>query len=177
MDAYAELGLPRSLVLEGSILEAAYAEAGKRAHPDAGGTREAFEAVSQAKKRLESPRARLLHWLELQGEAGDLRGPISAPLLDQFAVLSEVFQSIDGLIRERNQASTALAKAVLEGRVQAARDQLEGLQQDVEARIRAAEAEFPEVERGQRDGWQLARELGFLEKWRAEIRSRYASLW
>ena len=36
---------------------------------------------------------------------------------------------------------------------------------------------FPEVEQGRADGWELARELAFLGKWRAQVRERYAALW
>jgi hypothetical protein len=177
MDAFAQLGLPRTLALEPESLEAAYAEASRRAHPDAGGSREAFETLARARGHLESPRARLLHWLELEGKPGELRGPIAPELLDEFTALGEVFQDTDRLIRERGAATSALGKALLEGRTQAARERLEGLQQRIEGRMAAAEARFPEVERGERDGWELARELGFLEKWRAEIRARFGQLW
>jgi hypothetical protein len=177
MDAFQLLGLGRSLVLDPERLDAAYTEASRREHPDAGGSRETFEALSRARSMLERPRSRLQHWLELEGIEGELRGAVSASLMDVFAELGGVLQDVDGLIREREKASSALARAMLEGRTQDARERLEGMQSRIEGLIEKAVAEFPRVERGERDGWELGRELGFLEKWRAEVRDRYGRLW
>lgn len=177
MDAFEELGLERRLVLDESRLDEAFSAAGKQAHPDAGGTQEAFERVGKAKAMLASPVSRLRHWLELEAIEGDLRGVVSAGMMDVFAELGELLQRVDGLLREREKASSALAKAMLEGRTQAAREELEAMQEKLEAMTAERLAGFGEVERGERDGWELARELGFLGKWRAGVRERYAGLW
>ncbi|MCH7228085.1 hypothetical protein [Haloferula sp. A504] len=177
MDAFEELGLERRLVLGEAELDAAFAAAGKKAHPDAGGTKEAFERVGRAKATLASPVSRLRHWLELEGFEGDLRGTVSAGMMDVFAELGALLQQVDGLLREREKASSALAKAMLEGRTQAAREELEAMQEKLEAMMAERVAVFSEVEGGGRDGWELARELGFLEKWRAGVRERFAGLW
>lgn len=177
MDAFAELGLERRLVLDEEALDSAYASAGKRAHPDAGGSQEAFEAVAKAKETLARPVARLKHWLEIEGVPGDLRGPVSSGLMDVFSELGGLLQRVDELLRERESASSALAKAMLEGRTQEAREDLEAMQERLEGMTDEAVERFPEIERGEGDGWSLARELGFLEKWRGEVRERFAGLW
>ncbi len=177
MDAFAELGLERRLVLDEEALDEAFAAAGKRTHPDAGGTREAFERVAKAKETLARPVLRLRHWLEIEGVPGDLRGPVSAGMMDVFSELGGLLQRVDELLRERERASSALARAMLEGRTQAAREELEAMQDKLQAMAGEAVAAFPEVERGARDGWELAREMGFVEKWRSEVRERFAELW
>lgn len=177
MDAFGELALERRLVLEQEALSAAAAAAAKRAHPDAGGAREDFERVNKARELLARPVARLRHWLELEGVAGDLRGPVSAGMMDMFAELGGLLQRVDALLRERERASSALARALLEGRVQAAREDLEAMQDRLEAMTAGRVKLFPEVEAGRRDGWELARELGFLDKWRGEVRERFGGLW
>lgn len=177
MDAFAELGLERRLVLDGERLKEAYATAGKRAHPDAGGSPGDFERVSAAHGTLSRPVSRLTHWLELEGVGGSLRGPVSAAMMDVFSELGDLLQRVDGLLRERQGASSALAKAMLEGRTQRAREELEAMQEKLEAMVAGRVAGFAEVEAGGRDGWAVARELGFLDKWRGQVRERYASLW
>lgn len=177
MDAFEELGLERRLVLGEVELDEAFSVAGKEAHPDAGGDQETFERVGKAKAVLVSPVARLKHWLELEAIDGDLRGAVSAGMMDVFAELGELLQEVDALLREREKASSALAKAMLEGRTQAAMEALEGMQEKLEGMIAERVAKFGDVESGDLDGWELARELGFLEKWRAGVRERYAGLW
>lgn len=177
MDAFEELGLEPRLTLEEEVLEVAYAEAGKRAHPDAGGTREAFERVARAREILSSPVSRLRHWLECSERPGDLRGPVSPGMMDVFSELGGLLQRVDELLREREKAGSALAKAMLEGRAQEAREQVEAMQEKLEAMMDERVVDFPAIERGERDGWELARELGFLEKWRREVRERFARLW
>ncbi len=176
-DAFRELGLEPRLSLDEEDLNAAYADAGKRAHPDAGGAREAFERVGKAREILASPVSRLRHWLALSQRPGDLRGPVSPGMMDVFSEMGGMMQRVDGLLRERDKAGSALARAMLEGRVQEAREQLESMQDRLEAMTAERVAAFPAVESGERDGWELARELGFLEKWRSEVRERFARLW
>lgn len=177
MDAYEVLGLERRLAIDLCELKEAGAAAGKRTHPDAGGTREEFERVGKARDLLERPVARLRHWLELEGVAGDLRGPVAAGMMDVFSELGALLQRVDELLREREKAGSALARAMLEGRSQEAREALEAMQEKLERMVAARVEDFPEVEAGRRDGWEVARELGFLEKWRGEVRERFGRLW
>lgn len=177
MDAFETLGLPRRLTLGDDEIGAAFRTAGKRHHPDSGGGPAAFETVQKAGQTLLDPGARLRHWLELRGIPGELRGEVSSGLMDGFSEVGELLQRADALSREREKASSALAKAMLEGRTQTCRDELETMIDRLEGMIAERVGRFDAVERGEADGWTVARELGFLSKWRGQVRERFAALW
>ncbi|MGE9270202.1 MAG: hypothetical protein ACQKBU_05310 [Verrucomicrobiales bacterium] len=177
MDAFHSLGLERSLLLEDEQITEAFVNTGKQAHPDAGGRVEDFEKLEQSARLLRAPGERLKHWLELEGIEGHLRGSVSGDLMGMFSELGELLQRADALIRERSAAGSALAKALLEGRTQEVRDDLERVGGELEAMVSARVAGFPEVEAMERDGWELARELIFLAKWQGQVRQRFGQLW
>jgi len=177
VDAFAELGLERRLVVEGEAVQEAFRRAGARMHPDAGGSVEAFERLEEARRVLIEPGRRLRHWLELEGIEGEWRGSLSSGLMDLFDEVGAGLQRAEEVRRERERASSALARAMLEGRLQEARERVEALQERVEAEQAAREARFEAVARGEVDGWELARELAFLGKWRAQLRESFAALW
>jgi hypothetical protein len=66
---------------------------------------------------------------------------------------------------------------MLEPAVQQARETLEAALDPVAAALQAEEARFPDLEAGHGDPWLVARDLAFLEKWQAELKSRFAGLW
>lgn len=177
MDAFETLGLERRLVLPEERRKEAFRARSRVLHPDAGGSAEGFEALEAADGLLADAARRLRHWLELQGVEGDLRGAVSSGLMDLFGELGPELQGADGLLREREQASSALGRAMLEGRSQQQRERLERLQEKVAAAEESVIERFPAIEAGQADGWSAARELAFLAKWRRELRERYAALW
>jgi curved DNA-binding protein CbpA len=177
MDAFAELGLERRLAVSGEEIREAFREAGKRRHPDAGGEAEDFSKLQEAERILSDPGARLRHWLRLEGVEGEMRGAVSAGLMDVFGKIGGALQEADALIRERERASSALAKAMLEGRTQACREKLEACQALLEIESDGRTGDLPLVEEGLADGWVLARELAFLGKWKAQVRERFAALW
>lgn len=176
-DAFGKLGLERRLEVSADELREAFREAGKRAHPDAGGQAEAFASVEEARQVLADPGRRLRHWLELQGVEGGLRGSVSGAMMELFSRVGAGLQGADGLIRERERARSALAKALLEGRVQATREELESLSERISEATDACVGCFGRIEAGELDGWQVARDLAFLEKWRAQVRERFGGLW
>lgn len=177
MDAFAELGLERRLALSGEEIRQAFREAGKQRHPDAGGESEDFAKLQEAERILSDPGGMLRHWLELEDIEGDMRGAVSSGLMEVFGKVGGVLQEADALIREREAASSALAKAMLEGRTQACREKLEELQAVLEIHTDGLIGDLPLVEQGLVDGWALARELSFLGKWKAQVRERFAALW
>ncbi|BCX48913.1 hypothetical protein HAHE_28210 [Haloferula helveola] len=177
MDAFAELGLERSLTLDGESLKAAVTAAGKERHPDAGGTAEDFARLQQAKGLLERPVSRLKHWLELEKVPGDMRGTVSDDLMAVFSEMGVLLQQTDELLREREKVSSALAKAMLEGRVQECREKLEAMQDRLGEMVEVRVERFGSIEVGGTDGWEVARDLGFLAKWQGEVRDRFARLW
>lgn len=177
IDAFAELGLPRDLAIGPDQVREAFREAGKSRHPDAGGEAGDFARLQEAMAKLSDPGARLRHWLELEGIDGGMRGPLGDGLMDLFGQVGECLQAADALIRERQAASSALAKALLEGRVQKVRESLEAMQERIDAETESRCGDFAAVAGGEIDGWLIARELAFLGKWRAQIRERYGALW
>jgi hypothetical protein len=180
MDAFATLGLPRLLVLDEDDLACAWREAGKTAHPDAGGSPERFAALREARAVLASPSRRLRHWLELTGRPVDVRGVIDGTLMEVFSDVGAVTQQADLLIRKRDAAASALVRAMLENETQQCRERIEGLIARVESLIEGECTDFAEwQEQDHPDLIQCgttARNLAFLEKWRATLRVCFSRL-
>ncbi len=177
MDAFLELGLKRALWLESDELRAVFREKGKVEHPDGGGETEGFSKLQEAMAILSQPSSRLRHWLELEGIEGSFRGALSSSLLDVFSEIGPKLQLADDLIRKREAAGSPLAKALLEGQVQVCREGLEEVQERLATEILGRVGCFSAIERGEGDGWLVARELAFLEKWQGQVRERFSGLW
>lgn len=177
MDAFERLGLKQRLAISEEELREAFRAAGKRDHPDAGGTGEDFTQLQEAYARLSSPAKRLKAWLECRGLQGEERGSISPDLLDLFSKVGTALQQADDVTRRRGASLSALAKAMLEPQVQAAREELEAALEHVSVAVGAREAGFAEIEAGGGEPSVMARDLAFLEKWQAELKARFAGLW
>ena len=178
MNAFESLGIEARLVLAEEELRDAFREAGRLVHPDGGGGEEAFARLREAFEMLLSPARRLRHWLELRGITVEARGTLAAGLLDLFAVISETTRQAEALIRKRDQAQSALARALLETETQACREALQAAMREVEQAI-ATECEgFAGYECApDPSAAALAvRNLTFLEKWRATLRGLFARL-
>ncbi|BCU76164.1 DnaJ domain-containing protein [Luteolibacter sp. LG18] len=179
MDAFETLGIPRALAISEEELRAAFREAGKRVHPDAGGSEADFALVQQAFATLASASKRLKHWLTLRGEAGDDRGVIAPELMDLFGQVGTVMQRADAIVRKRGEARSALVLAMLEGETQSCREAVEAAISSVDAALAVETAVFPAIETGEVSAAQAARHvrnLAFLEKWRANLQERFARL-
>ena len=179
MDAFELLGLPRRLEISENELRAAFREAGKRVHPDAGGSEAEFAKLQEAFLTLASPSRRLKHWLALTGQAGDDRGAIAPGLMELFGKVGDVLQRADALVRKRDEAKSALARALLEGETHVCREAVESMIDDVETAIAGESSVFPQIETGEttpEQAGQIVRNLAFLEKWRANLRERFARL-
>jgi curved DNA-binding protein CbpA len=177
MDPFAILGLEPRLAISEEELRAAFREAGKRDHPDAGGSGEDFSKVQEAFSQLSRPSKRLRAWLAAKGLTGDERGAISPGLVDLFGRVGTILQQADAVTKRRESTLSVLAKAMLEPAVQQAREALESALEEVAAATTAEEAQFPAIEAGAGDPWRTARDLAFLEKWQAELKSRFSGLW
>lgn len=175
MGEFAVLGLePRLGWSEGEIREA-FRAASRERHPDAGGS--GFERLEEAQRRLLSPAGRLRAWLRVHGREADGRGVVEGSLMDLFVELGPVLQRADELRRERSAARSALGRALLEPRAQAMREELEAMQDRIAALVDERVAGFAEIEQGRGDPAGVLRDLGFLEKWQGELRSRFGDLW
>lgn len=181
MNAYAILGIPERLLLTEDEVRTAFREAGKRVHPDAGGGEGEFAALKEAQSLLASPSKRLRHWLELRGLEIETRGAIGGELMQLFSEVGAVNQQADALVRKREAAQSALAKALLEGETQVCREEVEAMIGKLDEVIAGECAEFPKWEMEYSPEWKeqmelAVRNLTFLEKWRAGLRAGYSRL-
>ncbi|MES2475827.1 MAG: hypothetical protein V4640_08605 [Verrucomicrobiota bacterium] len=180
INAYELLSLPPALVLPEETLRDAWRVAGKITHPDAGGTEDGFAELRAAFALLSSPSKRLLHWLELRGTPGEVRGRVDADLMDLFSEIGAVSNRAEELIRKRDAAKSVLVRAMLEGETQLCREEVERAIAGVDVRMARETGVFPIYEAAAEleieDASRTARNLAFLEKWRAGLRGIYARL-
>jgi curved DNA-binding protein CbpA len=180
MNAFEVLGIEQRLSLPAETLGDAFREAGKRAHPDAGGGEGEFAALRQAFEILSSPSRRLRHWLELHGTPAETRGTVTPAIMDLFAEVGEVSQRAEALARRRDEAKSALGRALLESETQSCREAVERAIALVEAAIDRECAAFPQYDSAPTADVVAAsitvRNLAFLEKWRAGLRGVFARL-
>ncbi len=167
-------------MLSDEAVRDAFREAGKRAHPDAGGGEGEFATLREALAVVSSPSRRLRHWLELRGTPGEIRGSIDTSLMDLFSEVGAVTQQAEGVIRKREEAKSVLVRAMLEGETQQCREAVERAIFQVESRISGECSGFAELENAAvpdvAAASQSARNLAFLEKWRAGLRACFSRL-
>lgn len=100
--------------------------------------------------------------------------------MDLFAGVGAVTQRAEAVIRKREEAKSVLVRALLEGETQLCREAVERAIAQVDGWITRECGIFPELEiSGNPDVEQAskaARNLAFLEKWRAGLRSCYSRL-
>ena len=174
-DAFQMLGLEKRLGISAEELREAFREAGKRLHPDAGGGEGDFADLQRAHDILASPSRRLSHWLELRGTKIYPRGAVDDSLMDLFAGVGATMQKCDALIRKRDEAKSALGRALLEDETQRCREELERMIARVNDRIESECAAFSCYEDAdslvETDAARSVRNLAFLEKWQASLRA------
>lgn len=180
MNAFQQLGIATRLEISEEELAVAFRAAGKLAHPDAGGDEHQFATLREAFGVVSSPSRRLRHWMELRGTPGELRGSIDDSLMNLFAEVGAVTQRAEALLRKRDEAKSALVRAMLEGETQLSREAVEKVLASVEGRIGEACAIFPEFENSPNldvvVASKVARNLAFLEKWRFGLRAYFSRL-
>ncbi len=179
-NAFQLLGLIPGLVYSDEHLRDAFREAGKRAHPDAGGGEGEFASLREAFALVSSPSRRLRLWLELRGMPGEARGSVDPPLMEVFSEVGAVTQQAEAVIRRREEARSALVRAMLESETQHCRESVEKAIARVEWMIAAGCAVFPDLETSVSPdvvvASQIARNLAFLERWRSGLRACYSRL-
>lgn len=179
-NAFDNLGIVPTLTISDDALRAAFREAGKSAHPDAGGGDAEFARLREAFEILSSPSKRLKHWLELRGHTVETRGVVDTALMDLFGQVGEITQRAEAVIRKRGETKSALGLAMLESQTQVCREDVEKGLRLVEAAMEDACSVFPEIEVSETPDLESAtktvRNLAFLEKWRAGLRSLFSRL-
>ena len=180
INAFEKLGVEPGLAFSEESLREAFRVAGKLVHPDAGGGEGEFAALREAFAVISSPSRRLRHWLELRGTPADDRGSIDDSLMDLFAAVGAVTQQVDAVVRKREEAKSALVRALLEGETQLCREAVERSITRVEMLIARECAAFPDYEASLEldvDAVsKVSRNLAFLEKWRAGLRACFGRL-
>lgn len=180
MNAFEMLGIDARLALSDESVRDAFREAGKLAHPDAGGGQTAFANLREAFEIVSSPSRRLRHWLELRGLPVETRGTVDAEVMNLFAHVGQTSQRAEALVRKRDETKSALARALLERETQLCREEVERAIKMVEEAIIRQCAGFPDYEdTPSPDHAALsitARNLAFLEKWRASLRGVFSRL-
>jgi curved DNA-binding protein CbpA len=179
-NAFKILGIETQLVIGAETLRDAFREAGRSAHPDAGGDEASFAALNTAFEILSSPSRRLRHWLELRGLTAETRGTVAPEIMDLFSQVGEVSQRAEALVRRRDEAKSSLGRALLERETQACREDIERMIALVETAIENECGVFPIYQNAAAPDLAAvsvsARNLAFLEKWRAGLRSMFARL-
>jgi curved DNA-binding protein CbpA len=174
-NAFERLGLEPGLCYDDEVLRAAFREAGKREHPDAGGSEEGFARLRAAFELLSSPSRRLRHWIEWRGLVVEPRGVVGSDLMDLFGRVGEVTQRADVLARKRADTRSALGLALLEGEVQRTLEEVAAVVGEVDAAIARETSGFAGWERSEAVEVEAlaraVRNLAFLEKWRHALRS------
>lgn len=176
MDAFAELGLPRSPLIDEAALERRFDALSRQHHPDAGGDPVAFARLAEARRLLATPAPRLRHLLELDFPGTPLAGGLPASLVDHFASLGPTLQAAQEFIRKKETATSVLARALLASEEMRHHERLEAaaapLADSLAAVLDATRSWDGHAE--SLAAW--ARQAAFLERWQAEVRETLVRL-
>ncbi len=131
-----------------------------------------YRLINQAFTVLKSPSKRLIHLLELADIPYEKRGTVSDHLMDLFMSTAHLLQETDAFLRKKSATTSILAKALLESESQELQDsisnQIDAI--ETEKKLTLENADLTE------NLANAARDLAFLEKWQAQLKERYASL-
>ena len=170
MDPFEVMGLPRQAELADQALQARYDALSKERHPDAGGSAEAFEQLQKAHRILRSPRQRLVALMGGEPE----RGMIPAGLMEFFPKVASWVEEAEGLIKQHDQATSALTKAMAAAKI----PELQGRGQTLFSKIEAMrDAELAQLSGFDQHGVATSQEamaevwraLGFIERWLQQV--------
>ncbi len=176
MNNYFELlNIAPSPKIDLALLDDHYKISAADAHPDQGGSKEEFDMLNIAKKTLRNPSSRIKHLLDIHSITYEKRGSVSNHLMNYFMSTGELIQKVDAFIKKKQQATSVLTKALLEN------DSVE-MQENISIQIdllETAQEETLNTLPGAIDSqvYEIAaRDLAFLEKWQAQLKERYSSL-
>ncbi len=176
LDAFAELGLPRTAALDADTLARAFDALSRERHPDAGGDATAFARLTTARDTLATPSRRWRHLLELLAPGTKLDGALSPALMDLFAQLGPALAAGKAALERKNAATSALARALVAGDELRAREALEALAARTDALRAGLDARAAAWQSDIQALAALAREAAFLEKWHAQAREQLTRL-
>ncbi|MEP2774720.1 MAG: DnaJ domain-containing protein [Luteolibacter sp.] len=176
LNAFERLGLPVDLVVSEEEIRESFRTRAAEVHPDSGGDEKEFSELQGAQEILLSPAKRLKEWMLAKGIEADVRGQIDGGLMDLFQTVAEVGNAAEAAIKLGAGAQSSLAKAMAEVKLMGERERVKDLLAEIAQRIAERIGEFPGIEAGAIDPAKLMRDLVFLEKWRASMKSVYGRL-
>lgn len=174
MDAFLVLGLPRRASLTEEEVRAAYFRCAKEAEADQGELNAALQMLVTAERRLK-------HLIEIAApEEMKHWRTVSMPesLMELFMRVGRVKSVSEELLKKRQNAQSALAKALLEPAILKLRDEAETVAGDLSAALDGLVDGLPAVdetlESGGVDAWKRLAEIqahvAYLAKWQAQVR-------
>lgn len=181
MSAFDLLNLPYYANLDEDMLRKRFQTISAELHPDKGGCEIKFREVNQAYQTLRTASGRLKELFRIYNIEYSPRGSVSDDLMDLFMSTGDLLQRIDAHIRKKEAATTALTKALLEPVSMQLQQSLSNQIQTVESTLEATSSTLPVIDQqGVTNSVALAtataRNLAFLEKWRAQLRERFGQL-
>lgn len=191
-DAFALLALPRRAWLSPEEVRAAFQAAAAAAHPDAAADEadrmartERFQQINEASAILTPVTSRLKHLLALvyPDFTPSRAAAMDDALVALFSTMGSAVQTAAAWVREREAATTFLAKAALaprEMRVQEALETAGGLlraeQEKLDSVLRAIDASEAAAPPPAETLATLASRAAFLGKWQGQLQAAWASL-
>lgn len=176
MSAFERLGMPLRLVVSEEEIREAFRKMAAVIHPDSGGDETDFSELQMAQEILLSPARRLKEWMGARSIEADARGQIGAGLMDLFQKVAEVGNAAEGSIKLGAGAQSSLAKAMAEVKLMGERERVKALLAEIGGEIEERVSAFAGIEAGEVDPGKVMRDLVFLEKWRASMKSVYGRL-
>jgi curved DNA-binding protein CbpA len=176
MNAFERLGLGVRLDLSEDEVREAFRKKAAEMHPDSGGVEKDFLELQIAQEVLSSPARRLKEWMAARSIEVDARGRIGAGLVDLFQKVAETGNAAEAAIKVGAGAQSSLARAVAEVKLMGERERVKALLAEIAGEIVERISAFPGIEAGEVDPGEVMRDLVFLEKWRASMKSVYGRL-
>ncbi len=184
-DFFALLSLPPCVVMNEDVLQQAYLNATRLAHPDQEGGDALLSAdLNAALEVLKSPVTRLKHLIEQHSKTPWRAVPLESGLMSLFEKLGPLLQQSAAFLSRKQAATTALARALLSSEEMRLRESLEALNEQIEEQWQQLEAELPSCDERLKSAdesvWAdlqaLQAKFAYLTKWRAQIRERLLGL-
>ena len=198
-DYFALLDTPRRPWLDPDDLKQRFLKLSAEMHPDrVHGASEAerreaqerFTELNSAFQSLSRPRNLVRHLLELEtGSRGEQLQNVPSELMDFFIEFSSICRAADAFLAEKSAAQSPLLRVQLfergqewSGKISAVQQRLEQWRQEAEAELKRLDEEWPrnwnEQNRARTRARleEIARTLGFIERWSSQLRERFVQL-
>jgi hypothetical protein len=110
--------------------------------------------------------------MELAEVHYEKRGTVSDHLMDLFMSTAQILQDADTFLRKKSTTTSVLGKALLEGESQQFQERIS---EQIDSIEHESTTTLEKASLTENYG-DAARDLAFLEKWQAQLKERYASL-